>query len=46
MWKQKMSKQFEEAFHFWELSELESILINYWFYNPVPTISPLKDIPF
>jgi hypothetical protein len=46
MWKQVMCKQLQEAFRFWELSELESILIKHWFYTPKISNSPLKDIPF
>ena len=46
MWKQTMSASLEEAFYSGYLSELESILIKYWFYSPTPFVYSWEDIPF
>ena len=46
MWKKKMSASLEEAFYYWYLSELQSILIKYWFYNPEPFVYSWPDLPF
>ena len=46
MWKQTMSASLAEAFYYGYCSELESILIKYWFYSPEPVDYSVPDIPF